>query len=257
MVSRGQTGGMVRPLIGMSARPRNAGEVSGWPETDAAVMQRTYLNAVWRAGGIEALFAPRMVSDADADAMVARVDGLVLVGGGDVDPALYGAEPHEHVYGVFAESDSLELALARAAVKVGLPLLAVCRGMQVLNVALGGTLDQHLTGRPGLLDHGQPGTGFALHDVIIEPGSLLAKTQGGAGVIENCWSYHHQAVDLLGDGLVVSARSSDGVVEAIEFEGSADRPWMLGIQWHPERRASTDAAHQQFFDELVRQSARP
>ena len=121
---------MVRPLIGMSARPRNAGEVSGWPETDAAVMQRTYLNAVWRAGGIEALFAPRMVSDADADAMVARVDGLVLVGGGDVDPALYGAEPHEHVYGVFAESDSLELALARAAVKSAFrfsPFVGACR----------------------------------------------------------------------------------------------------------------------------------
>lgn len=247
---------MVRPLIGLGSRLRMAGEVSGWPGTGAAVMQNTYLEALWRAGGLEAMFAPRLITDDEADAMVARIDGLILVGGGDVDPALYGAERHEHVYGVVAESDSLEMALANAAIRAGLPLLAICRGMQVLNVALGGTLDQHLTGRAELLNHGQPGTGFALHDVIVEPGSLLGKTQGGAAVIKNCWSYHHQALYEIADDLIVSGRSSDGVVEAVEFKAGSERPWMLGIQWHPERTAANEPVHQQFFDELVRQAAR-
>lgn len=245
-----------RPLIGVSARPRKPGEVSGWPDSHASVMQHTYLDGVWRAGGMEAIIAPRALADDEADELVSRLDGLILVGGGDVDPALYGAEPHERVYGVDAASDSLELALARAAVRVELPLLAICRGMQVLNVALGGSLDQHLTGRPGLIDHGQPGVGRALHEVAVESGSLLAKTQGGASSIANCWSYHHQAVDGLGDGLIVSARSSDGVIEAVEFADAGERGWMLALQWHPERTAAADPAHQSLFDELIRQSSR-
>ena len=254
-IASGKTEEMVRPLIGVSSRPRRPGEVSGWPDTPSAVMQNTYLEALWRAGGLEAVLAPRMLTDDDAEAIVGRLDGLILVGGGDVDPALYGAARHEHVYGVFAESDALEMALARAAVKLNRPLLAICRGMQVLNVALGGTLDQHLTGRDGLIDHGQPGTGPAVHDVVVEPGSLLAKTLGGAATIERCWSYHHQAIVQLGDGLTVCARSSDGVIEAVEFDNAADRSWTLGIQWHPERTAATDVVHQNFFDELVRQAS--
>ena len=245
-----------RPLIGISARPRKPGEVSGWPDTHASVMQQTYLDGVWRGGGMEAIIAPRFVGDDEADEMVSRLDGLVLVGGGDVDPALYGAEPHDRVYGVDASSDSLELALTKAALRAQLPLLAICRGMQVLNVALGGTLDQHLTGRPGLIDHGQPGAGKALHEVVVESGSLLAKTQGGASSIADCWSYHHQAIDRVGAGLVVSGRSNDGVIEAVEFADASARGWMLAIQWHPERTAATDPAHQALFDELVRQSSR-
>ena len=124
-----------------------------------------------------------------AGAVLAQLPALRVL------PALYGAEPHDRVYGVDASSDSLELALTKAALRAQLPLLAICRGMQVLNVALGGTLDQHLTGRPGLIDHGQPGAGKALHEVVVESGSLLAKTQGGASSIADCWSYHHQAID--------------------------------------------------------------
>lgn len=247
---------MARPLIGVSARPRKAGEVSGWPDGEAAVSQYTYLEGVWRAGGLEALLAPRMLSDDEADEIVERLDGLVLVGGGDVDPARYGAEPHRHIYGVYATSDSLELALTHAALRAELPILAICRGMQVLNVALGGTLDQHITGRPGLINHGQPGAGSALHPVSVEPGTLLAKLQGGASTIDDCWSYHHQVIDQLADGLVVSARSSDGIIEAAEFDDAHYRPWMVAIQWHPERTAHQDAAQQAFFDELVRQAAR-
>ena len=246
---------MARPLIGVSSRPRQAGEVAGWPDTGAAVMQRTYLDALWRAGGLEAIVAPRLIGSGEATELVDRLDGLILVGGGDVDPARYRAERHEHVYGVDDTSDELELALVRAALRRGIPVLAICRGMQVLNVALGGTLDQHLTGRPGLQGHGQPGSGPAVHDVNVEAGSLLAKCQGGATSIGNCWSYHHQAIDELGEGLYVSARSDDGVIEAVEFASPDEHPWMLAIQWHPERTAATDSAHQAFFDELVRQAA--
>jgi putative glutamine amidotransferase len=218
-------------------------------------MQQTYLDALWRAGGMEAILAPRLMENGEAEELVDRLDGLILVGGGDVDPARYGADRHEHVYGVDATSDALELALVRAALAREIPVLAICRGMQVLNVALGGTLDQHLTGRPGLIGHGQPGTGPAIHDVVVEPGSLLSKCQGGATSIANCWSYHHQAIDTLGEGLAVSARSSDGVIEAVEFAEPERRAWTVAMQWHPERTARTDPAHQGFFDELVRQAS--
>ncbi len=229
--------------------------MAGWPDTGAAVMQRTYLDALWRAGGMEAIIAPRLIEQGEATELVDRLDGLILVGGGDVDPARYRADRHEHVYGVDDTSDELELALVLAALDREVPILAICRGMQVLNVALGGTLDQHLTGRPGLQGHGQPGSGPAIHDVNVEAGTLLAKCQGGATMISDCWSYHHQALDQLGTGLHVSARSDDGVIEAVEFAGADQRAWMLAIQWHPERTASTDPAHQAFFDELVRQAA--
>jgi putative glutamine amidotransferase len=254
-LASGKTVVMSRPLIGVSSRPRKAGDVHLWPDTPAAVMQYTYIDALWRAGGMEAIIAPRFMGDDEADELVSRLDGLILVGGGDVDPMLYGAERNSHVYGVEPASDSLELALVQAGMRAGIPMLLICRGMQVLNVALNGTLDQHLTGREGLINHGQPGEGFALHESRVEPGSLLAKTLGGATGVENCWSYHHQAVGQLGDGLVVSARSSDGVIEAVEFHDALDAPWMLALQWHPERTAHDDPVQQLFFDELVRQAA--
>lgn len=218
-------------------------------------MQTRYLEGIWRAGGLESIVAPRMMTPEDADDYVSRIDGLVLVGGGDVDPVLYGAEPEPQVYGVNAESDALEIALVNAAVAQGVPTLAICRGMQVLNVARGGTLLQHITRRPGYDNHGQPGEGPAVHLVDIEPGSLLSKSQGGATSIEKCWSYHHQALDTLGAGLIVSARSRDGVVEAVELTGSAAKGWLVAIQWHPERTAHEDSSQQALFNALVEQAA--
>ena len=142
-----------------------------------------------------------------------------------------------------------------AAVEQGVPTLAICRGMQVLNVARGGTLVQHITREPGYGAHGQPGEGPAIHPVEVEPGTLLAKTQGGAATIESCWSYHHQVLGTLGDGLIVSARSTDGAIEAVELAPSSAKAWLVGIQWHPERTAHKDAAQQALFDSLVEQAA--
>ena len=253
--------GMSRPLIAVSCRPRGAGEVKSWPDTPSAVMQYTYLEALWNAGGDEAIVAPRLTDREAMRAYLSRFDGLVLVGGGDVDPSRYGQAQEPEVYGVEESSDSLEIALIEAAVELGLPTLAICRGMQVLNVALGGTLVQHLTGKSPYQEHGQPGEGFALHSVAVAPGSLLAKTQGGASTIEQCWSYHHQVIDQLGEGLVVTARAEDGAIEGVELGRAAEfgdsggnSPWLVAVQWHPERTAVSDPAQQVLFDELVRQA---
>lgn len=245
---------MTRPLIAISSRPRNPGEVHKWPDSAATVMQNVYLEALWRAGCDEAIVAPRMWSFDDARSFLSRLDGLVLVGGGDVDPARFGQPRHERTYGVVAESDQLEVAMLEAAIDLGLPTLAICRGLQVLNVAFGGTLHQHITDAPGFQHHGQPGEGFASHGVDVEPGSLLSKSQGGSTRIDACWSYHHQVIDELGVGLVVTARSDDGAIEAVEVARSRATDWLVAVQWHPERTAATDPSQQALFDELARQA---
>ena len=246
---------MPKPLIAISCRPREAGEVAHWPDSKSAAIQTRYLEGIWRSGGLESIVAPRLMTDAEANEYVARVDGLILVGGGDVDPAIYSAERHPQTYGVYDESDSLEIALVNAAIAQRVPTLAICRGMQVLNVARGGTLVQHITREPGYGKHGQPGEGPAVHSVEVEPGTLLAKTQGGASTISTCWSYHHQVLDVLGEGIIVSARSTDGAVEAVELDPTGANGWLVGIQWHPERTAHEDPAQQALFDALVEQAA--
>jgi putative glutamine amidotransferase len=246
---------MTRPLIAVSSRPRSAGEVSLWPDTAAAVMQRTYLESLWRAGGMESIVAPRETTQEDMRAYLSRVDGLILVGGGDIDPVRFGQEQQPEVYGIQADSDSLEIALILAALELGVPTLAICRGLQVLNVALGGTLVQHVTRQPGYEEHGDPREGFASHPVEVQPGSLLSKSQGGAATIEACWSFHHQVIDQLANGLVVSARSNDGTIEAVELQDADDHPWLVAVQWHPERTSHSDPAQQALFDELVREAS--
>ena len=243
----------MRPLIALSTRPLAPGALARWPDVSAAAVPASYVESVWRAGGMESMVFPRPMTDAEADEYLARMDGLVLVGGGDVDPALYGEAPIPQVYGVDAASDGLELALVRAAVRRGLPTLCICRGMQILNVALGGTLEQHITVREDLLNHGRPSVGRALHAVDVEPASLLAKTQGGATRIEACDSFHHQAVGRLGAGLTVTARAEDGLVEAIEL--TDPKGWLVAVQWHPERTAEADPAQQALFNALIAAAA--
>lgn len=218
-------------------------------------MQYTYLESLWRAGCDEAIVAPRPLSDAEARNYLSRVDGLVLVGGGDMDPALFGQERHPRVYDVEPKSDALELALAKAAFEMGKPFLAICRGMQVLNVALGGTLHQHITGESGFGEHGDPAEGKAMHGVEVEAGSMLSKAIGGETTIEECWSFHHQAIDSLAPGLTVSARSYDGAIEGIERADPA-AGWVLGVQWHPERTSHRDPLQQALFNELSAQASR-
>ncbi len=233
---------MGKPLIAVSTRPRGTGDVSGWIDTDAAVMQMLYVEAIWRAGCNESMLAPRHLTHDDALDVLSRVDGLVLVGGGDVDPARYGQDRHPEVYGVSEASDALELTLARAAVELQLPTLAICRGMQVLNIAMGGTLQQHLDPSDGWDPHrlGE------CHSVQVVQGSRLAKM---GAQFDAAWSYHHQAIDSLGAGLTVTAKADDGCVEAIEVE--ANNSWIVGVQWHPERTASGDTQQQWLFDSLA------
>jgi putative glutamine amidotransferase len=167
----------------------------------------------------------------------------VLHGGGDVDPARYGqAQAAEQVYGVVHEHDEVEIAVVRAAIERDLPLLGICRGMQVLNVTMGGTLVQHI----GSEDHWR-----VRHPVALEPGTRIAKAVG-ADVAESCNSIHHQAVDRVADGLTVVGRGTDGMVEALE---SVDARWVVAVQWHPEDTAHEDPQQQSIFDELVRQAA--
>jgi putative glutamine amidotransferase len=229
------------PFIALTGR--RIGRTSKWPYPGAVTLPRAYTDAVQRAGGL-----PVVVNDApDTDALIERVDALVLTGGADLDPATYGEAQHAETYGVDSTVDAFELELTRRAVAAGLPTLAICRGMQVLNVALGGTLYQHIPEEPGVERHGRPGEadGRLEHPVDVETGSLLAEVMNTTNVIASC--HHHQAVAKLGDGLRVTARAADGIVEGLEH----DDAWLLGVQWHPEDTAERDRAQQRLFDALV------
>jgi len=176
--------------------------------------------------------------------VVSVLDALVLVGGGDIDPACYGAVPHPATSGVNRARDDNEIALLAAALRAEIPVLAICRGLQVLNVYLGGTLVQHV---PDLVGHGghQPAPGcFGPIDVSIEPGWLLSKAMGESATV-SC--SHHQAIDRLGDGLVVTARAPDGLIEGAELPAA---PFVVGVQWHPEQDMDL-----RLFESLVRSSA--
>jgi putative glutamine amidotransferase len=198
-----------------------------WEET-VTMAPRSYATAVQATGALALLLPP---GDATApDAVLDRVDALILTGGSDVDPALYGAASHPETKDTWPERDRFELALAHGALERGTPVLGICRGMQILNLALGGTLVQHL---PDLLGHGDhrhtPGA-FADHEVRLEPGSLAAAAAGAERVTVK--SHHHQGVDELGEGLAVTGWSvPDELVEAIEVR---DHPFALGVLWHPE-----------------------
>ena len=236
---------MARPLIATSAYLLPPKRVSKWVDS-AVALPTPYLEALRRGGGQEAILMPTKVTPAEATDLLGHFDGLLLIGGPDVDPELYGQEAVDSVYGVVRVRDDFELALVRAALDLSLPMLAICRGHQVLNVALGGDLDQHISDEyPG---HGRPGVenGAELHEVIIEPATDLAAIMGVDRSM--CSHHHHQVIGRLADGLRVVARAPDGLVEAVEVDG---HPEVTSIQWHPEDTAPTDSAHQQIFDAFV------
>jgi putative glutamine amidotransferase len=219
---------MGSPVIGISGALERA-RWGVWEET-VALAPRPYATAVQRAGGTAVLLPPDAAAEADPDRMLEILDALILAGGSDIDPAGYGAEPHPETRGLWPERDSFEVALARRALERDVPLLGICRGMQILNVARGGTLHQHL---PEIIGHERhrevPGT-FGDHEVALEPGSLAAEAAGGERV--GVKSHHHQGVDEVGEGLVVTGHSvDDDLIEAIELPG---RRFALGVIWHPE-----------------------
>ena len=242
-----------RPLIAVVAYHLADDRVPRWPHGGYGV-PGPYLDCLRRTGARTAIVSPG--EPVSAQDVLEPFDGLLLVGGGDVDPRRYGQEPGEDVYGVEPDRDAFEIELLHAAEASGVPTLCICRGMQVMNVAYGGTLVQHLPGTPGLLEHGVPVADTkSLHEVRIEPQSRLRATTGAERLV--CSSHHHQGVDGIGDGLRPTGWSEDGLVEAIELELDADpanQPheagWMLGVQWHPEDTAGDDPAQQMLFDAL-------
>jgi putative glutamine amidotransferase len=240
---------MPGPLIAIVAARLAAGRVRGWKRAGFAVPE-AYVAAVRRAGGRALLIAPG--DETPPDELLAPFDGLLLMGGGDIDPERYGAPPHPTLYGIDRGRDEVELTLARWAIERSLPTLAICRGHQIVNVALGGTLHQHLPEMPNLIPHGAPVRDESVnHDIQLTAGSRVAKAAGSEQV--HGTSHHHQAIDRLGEGLVVVGSSQDGIIEAVELETSDG--WMVSVQWHPEDTAPSDPAQQGLFEALVSAAA--
>ncbi|MEV6108255.1 gamma-glutamyl-gamma-aminobutyrate hydrolase family protein [Streptomyces sp. NPDC051940] len=210
---------MVSPVIGISTYLEQSARWGVW-DLPAALLPSGYHRLVQRAGG-RAVLLPPDAPDA-APEVLASVDALVIAGGPDIDPSHYTAPRAPETGPPAPERDAWELALTGAALAAGVPLLGICRGMQLLNVARGGTLVQHLE------DHRGPVGAFGAHPVKPVPGTLLASVLPEAVAVP---TYHHQAVDTLGTGLVASAFAEDGTVEAVELPGAV---FTLGVQWHPE-----------------------
>jgi gamma-glutamyl-gamma-aminobutyrate hydrolase PuuD len=230
---------VARPLIGITTYVTPA-KWSYW-DTEAALIPAAYVNAIERAGGRALLVPP---SEDGVEETLQALDGLLLSGGSDLDPGLYEQDPHEETSGIHEMRDRAELALLEAALERDMPVLAICRGSQVLNVARGGDLVQHLPEVVGDEKHKHtPGT-FADHDVTLEDGTRLGSLLGDRAPVK---SHHHQGIGRIGEGLQVAAHAEDGTVEAVE---DPNRRFAVGVLWHPE--AGDDA---RLFEELVREAA--
>jgi putative glutamine amidotransferase len=219
-----------RPRIGVCTALERA-RWTVWDQ-EAFLLSRSYADALQAAGAIAVMLPPDRGLVARPDDVLDVLDGLVLAGGADIDPSSYGAERNRCTLNTRPERDVVEIALARCALERDLPLLGICRGMQLLNVACGGTLIQHLPDDLGHTDHRRSLGSFdnADHDVRLRPGSLAARAAGET--VHATKSHHHQGVDRLGDGLVATGWSVlDDLVEAIE---APERSFALGVQWHPE-----------------------
>jgi putative glutamine amidotransferase len=221
---------MARPVIGICT-PLERARWGAW-DLPAFLLPRSYVDAVQRAGAMALLLAPDPALTENPDEVLDRIDGLMLAGGADIEPAAYGADAHAETIGSVPERDAFEVSLVRRALERDLPLLAICRGMQVMNIAYGGTLHQHL---PELLRHDEHRRVLgsfdgADHDVRLAPGSLAARAAGEE--LHATKSHHHQGVDRVGEGLVVTGWSQiDDLPEALELQGNR---FALGVQWHPE-----------------------
>lgn len=230
---------MKPPVIGITTYGRDAG--------NRYTLPAEYVAAVRRAGGLPLLIAP---GDAHVEAYLDLLDGLILTGGGDIDPQHYGGSAHDTLYHVDAERDRLELQLARAVVQQGLPTFGVCRGAQIVNVALGGTLIEHLPLVVGeTVLHRRPPREPTPHPVQVKAGSKLAAI---VGLELRPLSWHHQAIRQPAAGLAVVAHAPDGTIEAVEM---AAHPWLIAVQWHPELSAHEDPAQQRLFNALVAAAA--
>ena len=221
--------GAPAPLIGLSTYVERARW--GVRHEDAALLPQAYVNAVIRAGGLPVLLPPAPTGPA---AVLSALDGLVVTGGPDVDPALYGADPHAETKPARPERDAWELALCRGALEADLPLLAICRGAQILNASLGGTLHQHLPDTIGSDAHRPVEGQVTSTQIALDSGSTVAKILGSEA---EGLCHHHQAIDRLGSRVQAVGFAPDGTIEAVEVLG---QEFALGVQWHPEENPEDD-----------------
>jgi putative glutamine amidotransferase len=228
------------PLIAVCARTLTFSDEG---KRDAFSSSQPYSRAVARAGGVPVLVPPIKELAANARTVLQHFDGVLLPGGGDVDPRRYGQEPDDDtLYGIVQAHDDLDIAVCLAAIELDLPMLALCRGMQVLNVALGGTLVQDIANS----DHW-----MREHTVDLHEGCKLALATGTTH-LEHCHSVHHQGLGDLAEPLVACGWASDGQLEAVELPNAS---WIIGAQWHPEDTATHKPQQQAIYDELVRRAA--
>lgn len=237
------------PLIAVAGRSGAASRVS---RDEVAFAGKRYLHSLLRAGGEPVVITPQQFDEDGAAELLSRFDALLLTGGPDVDPKMYGQEPSEHVYGVAPEQDRFEESLLKAAIANEIPVLAVCRGMQLTNVVLGGTLIQHLGDLPNaamLVKHAPGefpvGAEFVLHDVELNGDSWLSRAAKQTRI--RGASFHHQGIDRLAPGFRAVGHASDGLLEAIEHESHR----IIGVQWHPEDTSAEDLAQQGIYDSFV------
>ena len=227
---------MSRPRIAIPAR---FSETAAVLRFRAEVNARNLIEAVYAAGGEPVSIHPSVsVSENEIDERLSFVDGVLLPGGGDISPALYGGADHEDLYGIDDVQDAFDVAVASWAQRTGRPLLAICRGLQIVNVARGGTLIPHLA---------EPHR-HVTSRLLLGADTHLSAITGQEAMAISC--YHHQAIDKLGRGLHAVAWSDDGVMEAVESD-RLDPQWFLGVQWHPEDTAETDSAQKAIFAALV------
>ena len=230
---------MGAPIIGITTYGRD--------EKNRFTLYADYVDSIRRAGGIPLLVPP---GEPRLDDCLQMIDALVLPGGGDLDPVLYGGRRLDGNYMIDAERDETELALTRAALETHLPCLCICRGMQLLNVALGGTLIEHIADEVGeAVVHVEPPREPVRHAVLVGAGTRLAEIVGEREIDPLSW--HHQAIRDLAPGLEVVARAPDGVIEAVEL---ASHPWLVAVQWHPELSAAEETTQQRLFDAVVEQA---
>ena len=220
---------MARPLIGVCAAIERA-SFGVWSDEPATLLPLSYSRAIHGAGGMIAMLPPDRRASEDPGELLERLDALVLGGGADIDPESQGVEAHPETIGSNPDRDGFEIALVLGALERGMPLLGVCRGMQVLNLACGGTLDQHIPERLGHDIHRPVPGSWAEHEVRIEPGSLAATAAGAERLTVK--SHHHQGVDRIAENLNATAWATDD--ESVEAVESADGEFALGVLWHPE-----------------------
>jgi putative glutamine amidotransferase len=229
VVSNGCDSADTPPIIGVSTYLEQA-QTEVW-NVPASFLPKTYMDAVTEAGGIAVLLPPQTVTAEIARTVVSRLDGLIVSGGADVDPSRYGQDAHPRTGTPRTDRDDWEDMLLTAAIDAELPFLGICRGIQMLNVALGGTLIQHLPDVNSIETYQPAPAVFGQAEVTIEPASKLGSLLNLGAEPLRIHVYHHQAIDMVANGLVVTARTDDGVIEAVEHEKV---PFGMAVQWHPE-----------------------